>query len=136
MECGGQRGTVGEQTRHVAGVVLRLAIFPAAIEAANPFASQGTNGGVLVVYPADAGVDRTHRPSVARNEMFDELLEGLAQEGRGRSAPVRPRAWAALFGHRCDAAQLLKLFGGGGFVAVGSEGDEQARTEYGAAPRR
>ena len=120
------------QRLEIDGLIVRCALLPAPREAADPFARQGPDGGLmglalvallLVVHLRPEGMpDRLRRPC-------DECLP----EARGTlEAPVPPGFLAAPFSHRRDPGIFLEFGGGGIAFALFAKGDQETRSEDGA----
>ena len=126
-----QGGLFEAELLEVAVFIVRGTSLPAAEEDAEPFESQGANGGVMAQAAAAEHPVVSFRPERPLARMVGVLMECLPQElGAGATAADRAGlATADLHGR--DAAQLLKILGVGVSFAVGAERRGQARQQRG-----
>jgi hypothetical protein len=110
---------------------LRLTIFPAAENNAQPFIRQRSYRGMvgLVVVVALRAVVSLS-PVRLRNRLRGPLMEGLSQELRTTPSPMHPMLLATGLGHRSNPTVLLDLGGVLIAVALCSKGSDQSRNQH------
>ena len=116
----------------VAGLVVGDIIHPAFPEDADPFEGQSADDG-LVAFAAFflLGIV-SGGPGGIVEGLVGPFDKGLAEEARCVPTPVDPFAAATFLGNRGDAAEHLKVVWQREAVALGTEGNEQARGQSGA----
>ena len=104
MEEGG--GTFAECVE-VGGFMVGGAVYPTAIEDANPFEGEGSDGGMVFLAAFDLVLVEGAGPDAVSDGVVCELMEGLSHEGGTGPSPVYPGGVAAAFGDRSDPAVFL-----------------------------
>src|SRR5262245_7994900 len=118
------------------GLIVRRALLPAPIEDAEPFAGQGSYGGLMGFALVALRLVGNLCPASMPDRLRRPFNERLPEELGTLETPGHPGLLAAPFGHWRHAGICLEFGGGGIACALFAAGDEQPGGKPGPAPGR
>src|SRR5262245_34384966 len=118
-----------EQRLDVDLIPIRLLFFPAAKQDSDPFVRQSTNCGVVTLAALSEEFVMRFGPLAPTTRMIGEFLKRLSHELRTCVSPMHETLFAALFGNRRDACQLLHFLRGVKSIPIRTERRCQARSQ-------
>src|SRR3954454_3457 len=98
---------------------------PTAEEDTNPFVSQGSNRGMVVLFVGALPVVKFSSPIAGADRAGSPFVESLPDELRASPAPVNPQRVATAFGNRGNAETALHVEGRVETISERSDGGNQ-----------
>ena len=103
---------------------------------ANPFKGQHANGCLMTFAEPPQPLVQGFGPGAPFAGMSRKFLKALTQEFRTGPTPMHPALFAALFGDRGNARQLVNLLGGLKAIPIRAKRRQQTRGQSLARPRK